>query len=361
MVIPEGVRPPTLVIDTRWPDDTIFDITNNDPNDIPVINPATYPEYTINRVGDNWGGSGTILYLYISANVDNSGNDVLAYANSTVYPLADVYNQVYTWIIVVTGNIDGLTLQNFPVGCSAIIINQATISQAYDIGNEGHGGSGGTSNFGAIRAASVNGFAGADAITIDDGLSVAIDNGDGNIWGGGGGGGGGGNILSMGVMAFAGGGGGQHSLNYRTTNPLADTYASAGSMVGGDTFYHKAIISNGATYKYSEGESFTFGAVTETITDEADSPTVAGTGTLITGSGAGSCSIQGGTGGAGGGYGEVGSPGTAAVLINAGGNTITTSTPGNGGAAGKAINLLNGASVVINSGDNSSQIKGAVS
>ena len=159
VVIPEGVRPPTLVIDTRWPDDTIFDITNNDPNDIPVINPATYPEYTINRVGDNWGGSGTILYLYISANVDNSGNDVLAYANSTVYPLADVYNQVYTWIIVVTGNIDGLTLQNFPVGCSAIIINQATISQAYDIGNEGHGGSGGTSNFGAIRAASVNGFA----------------------------------------------------------------------------------------------------------------------------------------------------------------------------------------------------------
>jgi len=79
---------------------------------------------------------------------------------------------------------------SFPAGSTLTIVNNGDI--------RGMGGAGGD--------ASSNGSAGGNALSIA--LSVTIDNGSGNIWGGGGGGGGGGGSTYFCDASGGGGGGG---------------------------------------------------------------------------------------------------------------------------------------------------------
>lgn len=163
----------------------------------------------------------------------------------------------------------------------------------------GCGGAGGAGGL-----AGTAGQAAGDAVWCD-GQHVSIDNTGGYVWGGGGGGGGG---AGNGASSHGGGGGGGQGRE-----PGSGGAGSLGSAAG----------LGGSTSGPGAG-----------------------------GVGAGSGIFAGSTGGAGGAAGQAG---------NAGGDGSQTGNPGGaGGAAGRAV-YLNGGSVTWLGGNNSAQVKGAVS
>jgi hypothetical protein len=190
----------------------------------------------------------------------------------------------------------------FPAGSTLTIVNKGYI--------RGKGGAGGPYN-GA-------GSPGGTALYLD--MNCSLDNGAGFIFGGGGGGGGAFGQNSAQAYSFAPGGGGAGA------NPGA---AGAGFGHDGSTRQQSIPPSAGTTDAGGQGATIEF---------------------VKTGSG-----YAYHYGGAGGGPGTAGVAGTRAIA------TQTKSSWGvySGGAAGAAISL-NGKTVSITAGNNTTRIKGAV-
>jgi len=205
-----------------------------------------------------------------------------------------------------------------PAGSRVIIINNGQI-----IGKGGNGGNGGSST---PTAGAAGGSAG-DAINFQ--TDVIVDNTNGDIFGGGGGGGGGGGAkgsnfaLSVCLSSHCGGGGGGGG---------AGNSSSSGG-VGGNTGVSGDNGGGGSTSAGTGG--------------------IGGDGTFV--------SVDGGPGGNGGGYGVAGVAGSSGTATGTNcSEPNATSSGGSNGAAGKAVDL-NGNSITWLGGNNSSQVKGAVS
>jgi len=268
--------------------------------------------------------------------------------------------------VTVTGNVTHLIwgspwAPTFPNLETFTLVNEATIF--------GRGGAGGGDDNDAFPDFAQDGAPGEDAITLS-GNDIDIDNSAGNIWGGGGGGGFGGLAdTAMGtnsspsntidVFAIGGpGGGGAGGLT-----------AAAGTREDINT------LTGSCTKSYGRGTTELFDT-TGSVSQAGYSATISQTGTngtagtsagpgsggapaLATGSNSLVC--YGGAGGDGGAFGAAGSAGAAATSTSAAPyNANDVFTPGSGGAAGKAI-ALGGGSVTWIAGNNSTQVKGAVS
>ena len=190
------------------------------------------------------------------------------------------------------------TFGNFPAGSVLTLVNYGYLY--------GIGGTAGTGGDATTQSSGTNGSAGQDAVTLVS-INVTIDNTYGYIYGGGGGGGGGGGLYIPTVFSGGGGGGG-----------------GGQGLGGGGGFGGPGL--NGAGANGTDGS---FNA--------------AGLGGWAYGNH--------GFGGDGGGW---GGNGHAGVTMD--GNLGF----GNGGAAGKAVNL-NGNTVTWLGGNNSTQVKGTVS
>jgi hypothetical protein len=185
-----------------------------------------------------------------------------------------------------------------PTGFHALSIIKI-VNNGYIVGKGGSGGKGGD----ALAGNGVNGGSGGHAITTA--RRTIIDNQNGHIYGGGSGGCGGG----AGNLVFPGGGGG-----------------------GG----------GGAGYPDSSGGA----AGTGTPNGSAGA-----TGNMTYPGGGGAPGNGGGAGGGGGGFGGQGDAGQD----GAGGSGAT-----NPGAAGNAVKINSGGSIMFLSGNNAAQVKGAV-
>ncbi|WP_296201446.1 hypothetical protein [uncultured Hyphomicrobium sp.] len=186
----------------------------------------------------------------------------------------------------------------WPAGSTVTLINNGTIC--------GMGGRGGNGNL----AGGSNGSTGGPAISLT--YPVSIDNAGGNIYGGGGGGAGGGGATNGGASSYGGGGGGGRT---GVNNSAPGTSVQNNGTVG-----------------------------------TSSAPGNGGLAVLATSAG---LQAKGGNGGAGGDYG-------AAGAVGAVGTTGSTTANGAGGPGGKAI-ALNGNAVTWLDGNNSTQVKGAVS
>lgn len=180
-------------------------------------------------------------------------------------------------------------------------------------------GDGGDATAGVLNTGR-NGQAGGDA--IDLGFDLTIDNTDGYVLGGGGQGGGGGataasNPPAGNQAAPGGGGGGGRGYNN-----------AAGGVKGGNNGTAVDAVNGGA------GSSASYGAG---------------------GAGGQSGIGNGGAGGRGGDWGEAGAAGVTPANVGR-----QNTAAGLGGAAGRAVKL-NGRTVTWLGGNNSTQVKGAVS
>ena len=201
-----------------------------------------------------------------------------------------------------------------PAGSRITIINDGNI-----IGKGGAAGDGGDTNGTTCTTNPTAGSSGGDAMNLQ--ADVIIDNTNGNIFGGGGGGGGGGGACYTGPLCFGGGGGG----------------GGAGGGSGG---------ANGATQGTGAGDG----------TDGTTGPSgERGCGSnYATGPDCGiTCASDNISGGHGGEYGEAGLVGCYQA-----GAALCTQVAGNGGAAGKAVDL-NGNTITWLGGNNGAQVKGA--
>ncbi len=272
-----------------------------------------------------------VVNLTISADTDNYNAYTTAGSPADGIP-RDVVLTVNTGIFVGSTSISSpavTTGGSWPAGSTFTIINNGTIA-----GKGGAGGVGGTASNGT------GGGAGGPALEFHNSLSsVTVDNTSGNIFGGGGGGGGGGSCYNVYSTYYAGGGGGgagrgrtnssggASGSSYNVTFTLTQSGTSGGtgntSSAGsaGLGWRYLRLIGGGEDPVYTEG-------------------------------------MYGGNGGAGGDYGQAGTAGSTASSENT--STPIHGTGGAGGAAGKAINL-NGVSIVWTGGNNSTQVKGAVS
>lgn len=302
------------------------------------------------------GHLGLAYELTISSGTDVS---VLTQAQSAGVPTTSRI----ALFVNITGNVTHLSWGvGWGAGSIFRLINEATIY--------GKGGAGG-----AGVSGSGNGAAGGNALELN-GNEVTIDNEDGNIWGGGGGGGGGGILNQLfgvggGFSEFGfhsnGGGGGGGAGGVATSGGTA---TGAWTLNGGNIVGFSGTNTGVAVYDTTELvmridsagiTSGTFSGVQITALSAAGSS--GGTGGAGVG-GIGSHTVatdgvnpdikqgDGGNGGAGGTFGTAGSNGAVA--------SPPTVAPGTGGAAGKAIDL-GGGSVTWLSGNNASQVKGAVS
>jgi hypothetical protein len=219
-----------------------------------------------------------------------------------------------TYALQITGS--------FPAGSTLRIVNNGVI-----MGNAGNGGNG--SDCGQYNTATA-GSSGGDAVLFNYSNlgSVGIDNSNGYILGGGGGGGGGCRAWSpFDIPHSAAGGGGGGGCGWNNGNGgNAGTVNNAG--------YQSSPPDDGNDATESK-QSMVYGR--------------GGTGELMTGG-----QYYGGWGGDGGDFGQAGEQGDTRTDFHRAGDGA------NGGAAGRAIRLTAG-SVSWLGGNNSSQVKGAVS
>lgn len=265
------------------------------------------------------------IYLTISANVQNY--NIYSAAGSPVGTPVDIFLTINSgvWVGSTGTGTPGMTTgAGWPAGSTIKIINNGTIA-----GMGGGGGRGGDFTSGQPRAGSA-GAAGGNALNLQ--YSVTIDNTNGKIYGGGGG----------------GGGGGASYDSQDATYTSYDTYAMGGGGGGGAGYNGGAGGSGGSDYAGTNASAGAAGS--------SSGPGGGSAGTVGGNAGAGAHGGSGGSGGTWGASGGGGSQGYSNFLSG------TTYDPygGSGGASGKAINL-NGFTATFTAGNNSTQIKGAIS
>jgi hypothetical protein len=236
--------------------------------------------------------------------------NLLTLAGSPVTPANYVFKvEAGVYVYSTTTTVPAISVSAFPVGSTITLVNNGQI-----IGKGGGGGSGASATDFTGNAGGIGG----NAIGLF--TDVFIDNTNGYIFGGGGGGGGGGleqtSLFSSNIYACGGGGGGGRS-------GLSNSAGGAGGQLGGA---QGAAAQNGTagtrTGRGTGGEGGHYGN-----------------------------NLDGANGGHGGEYGAAGS---------APAQPTGTSQGGTGGAAGKAV-LLNGNAITWLGGNNTNQVKGAVS
>jgi len=362
VVIPVGVVPTTITLPCTWPTGTIFKLRNNNPDILPTIsNPC---DYTIIREG-NW----RIYYVYLNSTTETD----LATEINNQHSGADVYNTANTYIVTCTEQINGLTIESFPVGTVIQLINKGVI-----VGAGGNGGSGNAGEAGGL------GQPGGAAIDIDCVITIAIDNSNGYIFGGGGGGGRSGYVSAESfpadqadnsgkvVASYAAGGGGPgYSSNAGATNTTLP-YIKVTWTEGAAPFPNTVTLSN--TLGTIVPTSSTWETPTPLPTMTCTQVMTAATGGSISGispvSGTGGAAFIAtgdatGTSGAGGNgasdFGEAGITGGTASGTGEDEDFLTIGDPKAGGAGGYAIQYITGTSVTIDdNGNNATQIKGTV-
>lgn len=243
----------------------------------------------------------------------------------TIYTLAtspsdkvNVILTIDTGVVLKKGLITG---SGWAAGSTITIINNGTICGLGGSGGVGGGGSGYGGSYGGSGA---NGGQGTDAIGLQ--WDVVIDNTSGNIFGGGGQGGGGGGIDFSTWTAGGGGGAGQGYY---------DAYG------------------NTLTYGGARGEE-NIGFPGGVFASAGANGSFAGAGLGgAGGDGDSGDGLQGGAGGDGAGWGGAGAAGQYGI------GSSTTSSPGLGGAAGKAVSK-SGFNCVFTGGNNPTQVRGLV-
>lgn len=273
--------------------------------------------------------------------------------------LSDIVDLTVRVTAPVTHLIAGTGWGSFPNLASMLFVFQSTVA--------GHGGVAG----GVTGITPEDGDDGGNAFDLQ-GLSIDIDNSAGFIFGGGGGGGAGGIAFSsdnvaptpdqITATAFGGtGGGGAGGLataagDFDAGAAIEKSFISTNPPSVNITDLTGTLVSTGAnpqtincTQLATQGEDGGISGSTAIIGAGGDPTLCDGTTGLV---------AQGGAGGAGGDFGADGEDGLAATA------TATTSTfvvaPGDGGVAGKAINLGGGTANFL-SGNTGARVKGVVS
>lgn len=279
------------------------------------------------NVGGTWKQvSKKQIALTISANTQNY--NIRTAAGSPTDP-CDVTLTINSGVFVgstSTGTPALDTGSGWAANTTITIINNGTIAGCG--GNAGAGGNG----FGSQAYSGGNGAAGGNALNLQ--WPVTIQN-TGNIFGGGGGGGGGGGAsyqtqagYSVNAECAAGGGGGG-----------GEGYNGGSGAAPGQTSYNGTGSAGGNGSNTAAGNG---GAGGSSMDMNGGVQTDAYGG-------------RGGNGGTWGSMGNNGAPGYGDGTYNA-----AYGLGGSGGAAGKAINL-NGKTATFTSGNNSTQVKGAMS
>lgn len=309
------------------------------------------------------------------------GSFVLAHPNNTglassgAIKVSAFFSQSKRWIVAVTISADttNFNLRNYlnstygdyssiptdvtvTINSGVKVYSTSTSTPAFDTGSSwegtstitivnngsiiGRGGDGANGLYGAPYPPYSGSAGGSGGNAINLTQNITINNGSGNVWGGGGGGG------ASGVAWTA-------YIYYNNTGQAGGGGGAGGGAGGTNSGYYWYFA-----FTFTLGSSGTAGTLS--------AAGVGGTTNIVSEDQgeAGIAYMYSGAGGNGGDFGAAGSTGdTGSYSAVVGANHTPgpgVSGGGAGGAAGKAINL-NGYSATFTSGNNATQVKGAVS